>query len=288
MDEYKVKKAISVVILTKNEELAIKGCIESASMYDQIIVLDSDSDDLTCEISRNLGAQVINFSWNKNYPKKKQWALELKEVRNEWILLLDADERITTNLELEISEFIAREDIESYGAARANLSYHFSSKKLSHGHRVNKVFLINKNKCNFPTIDDLQVLNMWEVEGHYQPIVKGKVYKFHSLLEHIDPGTLYDYFSRHNRYSDWEAYLETNPQILNQVSNSRSTQGKIFNKVPFKPLVFFLYSYFIRQGWKDKQAGFDYAVAQSFYYWLISAKRREISNHAKTKDMKES
>lgn len=271
---------ISVVVLTKNEELAIADCIESVVDFDQIIVIDSNSLDRTRVIASNLGAKIINFEWNNRYPKKKQWGLELTEIRNDWVLYLDADERPTKELVKEIRKlFDSRRDL-NCSAFEIPLSYQFLGKRLKHGHKVRKVALINRNFCRFPEINDLGVTKMWEVEGHYQPLVEGKLGSLRNAILHSDPDPLFDYFSRHNRYSDWEAELRLNISMQKQVRGLRTRQGRFFDYLPWKPLVFFLYSYFWRSGWRDGREGFNYSIALSFYYWQISIKvleRRQIA-----------
>jgi hypothetical protein len=86
---------------------------------------------------------------------------------------------------------------------------------------------------------------------------------------------LFDYFARHNRYSEWEAYLRAHPSVGRQVARARTSGGRLFQRVPFKPLVFFLYSYVAKAGWRDGRAGFHYAVAHAFYFWQIVVKTAE-------------
>jgi glycosyltransferase involved in cell wall biosynthesis len=265
------------LVITKNEERAILECLNSLQEFHQILVVDSGSTDGTCQIVRSAGVEVIQFKWNGKYPKKKQWAMELPEIQNDWILLLDADERLSDELLKEIKNFFIEGKNGIYSAGEAPLSYYFNSKKLLYGHKVKKIILMKKSLSKFPVIDDLNVSNMWEVEGHYQPQISGSIYRFKNSIIHDDPDRLFDYFSRHNRYSDWEAFLRLNPEIARKVSETKSIQGKIFSKVQFKPLFFFLYSYFFRFGWLDGRQGFDYAIALSFYYWQIGLKSREKS-----------
>ena len=91
---------------------------------------------------------------------------------------------------------------------------------------------------------------------------------------------MFDYFSRHNRYSDWEAELRVNKSMRNSVRSARTIQGSFFDRVPGKPFVFFIYSYFFRLGFRDGRTGLHYALALSFYYWQISMKVQERKFHA--------
>ena len=249
--------------------------MEALNGVDQIIVIDSFSLDSTPQIVKSHGVDLVSFTWNGKCPKKKQWALELTEIRNDWVLFLDADEIISKDLLGEIKAFLEMKDLDKYGAGIISLDYVFLGRQLKHGHKVKKISVLNRKFSYFPEVDDLDVKNMWEVEGHYQPIVTKEVYKFKERITHLDPDLLFDYFSRHNRYSDWEAYLLVNPSAKKTVANMRSKQGQLFDRISFKPLVFFVYSFFVRSGWRDGKAGFNYAVALSFYYWQIHIKYLE-------------
>jgi glycosyltransferase involved in cell wall biosynthesis len=268
---------ITCVILTKNEEKAIGDCLDSVDFCEQIIVVDSNSTDMTSKIVRNFGSELIHFTWNGRYPKKKQWALQHPQVRNDWILLLDADERVSVQLKSEIVSLFQNGSI-AHGAFDVEIAYQFTGKMLRHGHKVRKRILLNRKFCSFPALNDLSVKNMWEVEGHYQPIVSGSLGFLSGKLFHSDPDDLYDYFARHNRYSDWEAYLRINDEDRQIVRRAKSYQGRIFDVMPGKPLIFFLYSYLLKLGFLDGKAGLNYALSLAFYYWQISLKVNESKN----------
>jgi len=260
----------SVVILTKNEELHVSRAVSSASAFDEVVVVDSASTDQTRELATAAGARVEEFIWDGAYPKKKEWALQL--VRNDWVIYLDADEFLSAPLVNEIGEIVRDEDA---SAIEVPLAYRWLGKTLRHGHRVKKRIGMRRSRCEWPRPDDLSVKNMWEVEGHYQPIVlQGKVVALTEKLGHDDQDGLYDYFARHNRYSDWEAAMIDKRDAASH--RSRSRMGRIAVTIPFKPVVFFLYSYVARLGFLDGRQGLDYALALAFYYWQIGAKVREL------------
>src|SRR6266496_2197264 len=93
---------LSVLITVKNEAASLRDCLASVSFADEIVVVDSASTDGTQEIATAAGARVVQFSWNGKFPRKKNWALENFPWRHEWVLNIDADERITPELEKEI------------------------------------------------------------------------------------------------------------------------------------------------------------------------------------------
>ncbi|NCA26972.1 MAG: glycosyltransferase family 2 protein, partial [Methylophilaceae bacterium] len=95
---------LSVIIITKNEAHSIQACLESVSWADEIIVVDSESEDQTVSICENYGAKVFEQEW-LGFGKQKNYALS--KAKGDWILSVDADERVTSALEIEIKQKIA-------------------------------------------------------------------------------------------------------------------------------------------------------------------------------------
>lgn len=263
-----------MVILTKNEAANLPGCLTSlARKFEDVHVVDSNSVDATAELAISGGAHVTNFTWNREYPRKKQWSLDHLPFKYTWVLQLDADERLSPELLDELQRFDPSTTAAS--AFDATLDYTFLGRTLQHGHKATKRILLHKGECRFPVLDDLAVSNMWEVEGHYQPVVDGQIGRLEGRLLHADEDSLFDYFHRHNRYSDWEAYVRFT-EIAHKVALARSARGALFAKLPGKPVTFFIYAYLLRSGWRDGRAGLAFALANSFYYWQISVKLQEL------------
>jgi glycosyltransferase involved in cell wall biosynthesis len=99
--------SLSVVIITKNEAQNIGPCIESVSFADEIIVLDGKSEDQTASIARGLGARVIEVDEFRGFGAQKNWALSF--ASSEWVLSLDADERVPSELAREIQLVLKNE-----------------------------------------------------------------------------------------------------------------------------------------------------------------------------------
>ena len=124
----KMKEKMSVVIVTKDEESNISECIKSVSWADEIIVVDSGSKDRTCDVSRELGADVIERKWI-GYADQKNFGIE--QAKNNWVMSLDADERISDNLiEILFSIFVKDSIYEGYRFPRKNI---FFGKWMKHG-----------------------------------------------------------------------------------------------------------------------------------------------------------
>src|ERR671936_1575734 len=86
---------LSVLVPVKNEAANLRECLASVSFAQEIVVVDSASTDGTQAIAEAAGAGVVQFIWNGKFPRKNKWALENTPWQNEWVLIVDADERIT-------------------------------------------------------------------------------------------------------------------------------------------------------------------------------------------------
>ncbi|WP_299451780.1 glycosyltransferase family 2 protein [uncultured Pigmentiphaga sp.] len=269
---------VSVVVMTKNEARNIVKCLASLRDFSEVFVVDSGSTDETQALAIAHGAHVVPFKWNGKYPKKKQWCLENLPFSNRIVLYVDADEEMTPALAEEIRHSLPRFH-DGHAGAFAAFDYVFCGKTLRHGHRVYKLVLLDRFRARFLDYDDLDVANMWEVEGHYQPHVEGRTFVLSNPMIHADHDSLYHYFDKHNRYSDWEAHLRlkgllNDPREANV--GSRALAKKAFQKLPFKGMTAFLHSYVFKRGFLDGKAGFHYAIARAFYYWQIGIKTEEM------------
>src|SRR5208282_1760713 len=102
------KAPVSVIILTFNEEMNIRACLESAKdLTDEIFIVDSFSTDRTLEIAREYPIMVYQNPWT-NHPGQRQWALYYLPFSYDWVFFLDADECLTTPLKSEIFEVLQR------------------------------------------------------------------------------------------------------------------------------------------------------------------------------------
>ena len=269
---------VSVVVLTLNEEANIADCLRPLHRFDQLFVVDSGSTDNTGPIAAENGATVIPFSWNGRYPKKKQWSLDRCPFRHDWVLFVDADERVTPALVDEIAALMRSGP--RCSAYFISARYVLFGRALRFGLRNRKIALLDRHAAHFPVCDDLSVARMWEVEGHYQPVIKGRIGSLAAPMLHLDQKPPFAWFERHNRYSDWEAELHANGALDSLIASEAGCRGplkRLFRKLPARPLIAFLHSYIVRLGFLDGSAGLNFALARSFYYWQISVKRRAIA-----------
>ena len=116
---------------------------------------------------------------------------------------------------------------------------------------------------------------MGELEGHYQPLVNGKLKKFTNRIQHNDNDPIATWMIRHVNYAKWEAHLLQNRSSKVKVDSAKGYLAAIFHKLPLRPLFFFIYSFIVGFGFLDGRAGFDYAFAKSWYYWLSQVIARQ-------------
>jgi glycosyltransferase involved in cell wall biosynthesis len=278
---------VTAIVMAKNEERNLAKCLRSVSRFSQVVVVDSNSTDATRSIAESLGADVLLFSWNGRYPKKKQWCLENVPFHHSWVIYVDADEELMAELVNEIELLLS--DGPQHAGYFVGLDYHFHGQILRHGHRVYKLVMFDRTRGRFEDYDDLDATNMWEVEGHYQPQIDGTTGILRGRIVHDDHDSLFHYFERHNRYSDWEAVLRNKgclPREGEPQPGARGMLKRVFARMPCKGVSAGIYSYFFRLGFLDGRAGLQFAISRGFYYWQVGLKQEELrrnGEHAEAK-----
>ena len=109
-----LKAPVSVIVPVKNEAENLRRCLPALAWADEVFVIDSQSSDETAHVAAGFGGTVIQFQFSGSYPKKKNWALENVPFRNDWVLIVDADEVVVPELAGEIAHRIAMNEAEGY------------------------------------------------------------------------------------------------------------------------------------------------------------------------------
>jgi glycosyltransferase involved in cell wall biosynthesis len=259
------KIPVTVIIVTKNEASRIKRCIDALQDFDEIIVVDSVSDDDTQKIAAACGARVVNFSWNGQYPKKRQWCLDTLKLPHEFVFFVDADEIVTP----ELIEEIRTLDFSAPGYFVKG-RYVFEGRSLSYGLQNNKLALLDRRKMAFPVIDDLDLPGMGEIEGHYQPVLRlgqgGRLKQLKSPLLHYAYENRLAWEERHLRYAAWEKGMNVRKSWPEDVRLLK----RLFKAMPVQAPVVFFYSYIIKLGFLDGLAGLRFAFSRFRYYRSIT------------------
>ena len=268
----------SIYILTHNEELDISACIESAILSDDVIVVDSFSTDRTVEIASRYPIRVLQHKF-ESHGRQRTWMLENIPTKYEWVYILEADERMTPELFEECLQASDRQEAIGYYVAERVM---FMAQWIRHSTQYPRyqMRLFRKDKVWFTDY------------GHTEREVCDGATGF--LKQTYPHYTCSKGFSRwlekHNRYSTDEA-VETLHQLeqgsvnwwnlcfgSSEVTRRRSLKD-LSLRLPFRPLLRWIYMYFFLGGVLDGKAGFAWCTLQAFYEYLILLKVEEIKQN---------
>lgn len=270
---------LSVIIATRNEEANLPACLDSLHEFDEIIVVDSHSTDKTMEIAQKHGAKIISFKWDGCYPKKRQWCLDNLPLQHDWVLFLDADERMTQELANEIHRLFQRARTPAVAGYFITGNYVWGGKKLRFGMKNRKIALLNKKMMQFPTINDKNCFGMGEIEGHYQPVMRQghenkTIRTLKQSIAHLIPDKE-QWLKRHKDYACWEACMNRNKSWPDDPVYIRQKLKKLFRALPCRSLIAFLHCYVLKAGFLDGYAGFDFALSRARYYAMIATANKQ-------------
>jgi len=281
----KPRVAVSVFIPSKNEELNIARCIRSILWVDEVFVVDSQSTDQTIKIAEKLGAKVMQFEYKGGWPKKKNWALQNLPFAHEWVLILDADECLPPEAEEEIRKIVTNPEVEHAGYW-INRRYFFLGQPLKHAYFPNWNLRLFRHKVGrYEKITDLST-DSGDHEIHEHVVVQGSTGKLNSIMDHHAFPTIDSFVEKHNRYSNWEAIVESSAEDDDTALQHEAVKGKrrlrrIFRKLPFRPTLRFIYVYLWQGGILDGWAGYVFARLHAQYEFLSLSKARAISRSRK-------
>ncbi len=275
--EYRVeadKAPLSVVILTKDEEINIGDALDGVAWASERIVFDSYSTDRTLRIAAAKGARIVRRKFD-NHATHKNWALDNIEFRNNWILLLDADERLTPGLELEIRSRLA--DPQQF------VGFQIPWRRFLWGHEVRfsgrdyNLRLIKHGYCRYE-----------ERLVHEHMIATGPTGHLNNYLLNKEERGFERYCQRLNMYTSREA-VEIHKML--QGTESRGLTGTWFRRgpegrralknfayrhLPARPVIMFLYFYVLRLGFLNGAVGFRVCVLKMFFDYVIKIKIEEL------------
>lgn len=274
---------VTVLIAAKNEAVNLPKCLKSVARAHRVIVVDSDSQDGTPVIAERAGAEVINFQHRGDYPKKRQWALDTVLWTTEWVLLLDADEEVPSELWDEIQAVISVPDAPN--GFFITKGFHFLGQKLKYGgFSFAAVLLIRPNKARFERLIT-EAGDGFDMEVHERVIVDGPIGSLVTPLIHNDFKGLHAYLDRHNRYSTWEATLRDRamsneaygevtirPRLFGNSQERRRWLKKLIIYLPGEPWLWFVYHYFFRFGFLEGRPGLIASQIRSNYIRDVRAK----------------
>jgi glycosyltransferase involved in cell wall biosynthesis len=243
---------LSITIITLNEEKNIKACLESLRFADEIIIVDSGSEDRTLPIAREFTDKIYQEPW-QGFSRQKNLAQD--KAQGPWILNIDADERVTAELKEEILSAIKKDSLwAGYKIPRKN---YFCGQWIRHGgwYPNHQLRLYRKEAGTFALR-----------EVHEQVVVQGKIGTLKAPIEHFTYDSISDYLKRMDRYSDLSA-------------KQYRLEGKKVSwpEILFRTQFTFLKMWILQRGFLDGAKGLVLAVLYSYYTFIKYAKLKETS-----------
>ena len=268
---------LTFMVLTYNEERNLAACLGSvAGWADEILVVDSGSTDRTLEIARHHGARVVSHPFS-SHAEQWGWALDSVPLANEWVLALDADQRVTEELRAEISRVLAAgEDApDGPGGYYVRRRQIFRGRWIRHGGYYPK-YLLKLFRRDAVWVDEGD-----RVDHHFR--VRGEVLKLgHDIIEdNLNELRIQTWVDKHNRYAFRQACEELQRRGTHHHALRASWRGgpdervlwlkKMWTKCPLyvRPFAYFVYRYVLRLGFLDGKEGFIFHFLQAFWYRLM-------------------
>lgn len=249
---------LSVIIIAKNEEKKIEKCLESVKWADEVIVIDNESTDKTASIAKKYGAKLISFKGG-TYSERKDKGAEV--AHGNWLMYVDADERVTTELRKEIEDRVLKYDgaTSVYAIPRRNI---ILGKEMKHGgwwpdyvkHLLKK-----------------STLKGWKGDLHEEPVYEGRLEHLSSALLHHKHDNLSEMIEKTNTWSSIEAklMLDVNHPPMNLVRFSTAVFRELWLRL-IKKMAFL-----------DGTEGVIYAIYQVYSRFISYAKLWEMQSRGR-------
>ncbi len=256
------REPVSAFVVAFNEEQDIAACLESLEFCDEVVVIDSFSTDATVEICQAAGAKVIQREW-PGYVKQKAFGLDA--VQHQWVLNLDADERVSPELRASIEELLSEE----YQRAQAG------TPSECNGYEMNRVvYFLDRWWRSGGWYPEYRVRLMrkdvttWGGnDPHEKPIVEGKIGRLNGELQHYTYKNLAQQIQQLHRFSSISAEQDF-------------ARGKRVNlrHLLLNPILRMLKFYLVKRGFREGIAGLIVAINEGFYTFMKYAKLWELEH----------
>lgn len=276
---------VTIIILSKNEERHISRCLDSvASFASHCLVMDSGSTDQTVDIAQKKGAEVHFNPW-KNYATQFNCALDQLPEETDWVLRLDADEVVTSDLALQILDLLPKLGPETKGVY-VSRRMHFLGRPIRWGGvfpiRVLRLFRHGAGRCEDRWMDE-------------HILVDGATVDLSGEIIDDNLNSLTWWTEKHNSYSSREVVdllnLEYGFMAHETVADLRGGQQagvkrwlkeRVYARLPggMRAFAYFIYRYVVRLGFLDGKEGTAFHVLQGFWYrYLVDMKLHEVKTH---------
>ena len=269
--------SISILILTKNEEQDLPGCLESVRWSDDVHVFDSYSEDKTVQIAETFGATITQRKFD-NWSAHQNWGLANIKFKYPWVLYIDADERVSEGLKEALLAFDAFTEQDKVAFEIQRRDFAWNGKWLKYA-QMSPYYL------RFFRPDKMR----YERLVNPVSIPDGPTGKLDGFLDHYPFSKGFKFWwQRHLSYADMEAatrledmgkgteFSLTKAFFSRDFTERRYHQKGIFYKLPARPIIKWLYMVIWRRAFLDGRAGITYATLQAIYEYFIVLKTREL------------
>lgn len=274
---------LTIAIPVRNEEKNLPACLAAigSDLARHIVIIDSGSTDRTCEIASMHGVDVINFTWDGRFPKKRNWYLRNHTPETKWILFLDADEFLTDGFKRELRQALQGEnDLVGYWL---RYTIYFMGKELKGGYFLHKLALFRVGAGEYERIDEEQWSKL-DMEVHEHPVLEGKIGTIKAKIDHQDMRGVSYYVTKHNEYSSWEAARFLKMANDTRITSRWSWMQRVkygLMRGPFLGPAYFLGSFILMGGFRDGKRGFAFAMLKMAYFTQVYCKIQELSKPKK-------
>ncbi|MGH8050666.1 MAG: glycosyltransferase family 2 protein [Arenimonas sp.] len=274
---------VSVMIFTLNEQIHLPACLDALSWCDDVIVVDSFSTDATQTICESRGARFFQNKFD-GFGHQRNWALDNTSPKYQWILILDADERVTPALVQEMAR-VAETDTENTGAYQLRRRFYMWGRWLRHSS------LYPTWVVRFIRLGRVRYVNRGHAETQE---VQGDIGNLENDLIDENLKGIDEWFDRQNRYASKEAEFELEREKdglkISEVFSSDALVGRaavkrLAGKMPARGLIYFLYSYVFRLGLLDGKPGFVFCMMKAWYQSQIAMKKYDSRMGGKKPDV---
>lgn len=264
------KQDLTVVILTFNEELHIRRCLENVkSIAEDIVVIDCFSTDATRKICEEMGVKLVEHEWPGNQAEQFNWAIDNVPIHTKWIMRLDADEYLSKELVCEIEDKLS-ETPDAVNGIHLLRKVFFQGKLMKHGPTISllRIFRNGFGKSEVRIMDEHIVLS------------EGETVQYNALFYDDSKIDLDDFVKKHLGYAKRNAAEFLNMKYGLRDADDHGLQGqaafkrklkKVYLNLPLfvRPFLYFIYRYFIRGSFLEGKEGFLWCFYQSWWYSTV-------------------
>lgn len=268
---------VSAIVATRNEAANIERTLQGIRGFvDEIFVIDSESDDGTVEIARRYASEVVNLPYEHDriVPWILQWGLDHLRIRNDWILVLEADQSLEEGLKHELEALFAQHSIAENGFYIRRKQI-FRGKWIRHGDYGNK-YLLKLFRKGYGEFDEKEQDTRVYVRG-----TRGTL-KGYLVEDNKKEASILFYLGKHLRYAEAFARDELErrragirwklkPRLFGSPDERTLWLKSAYYRMPLylRPWIYFLYRYLIRLGFLDGKEGFIFHFLQAFWFRLV-------------------